>query len=53
MDEADIPMLVSRYINITMRTKKGGPVGYMKTTVYIVRVQKGHKLGTYCWADHV
>ena len=33
MDEAGIPMLVSRYIKIT---------------VYIMRVQRGHKSGTYC-----
>ena len=38
MDEVGIPMLISRYIKIT---------------VYIMRVQRGHKYGTYCWADHV
>ena len=38
MDEAGIPMLVSRYIKIT---------------VYIRRVQRGQKYGTYCWGDHV
>ena len=45
MDEVGIPMLVSRYINITVRPKKGGPVGYMKNhCVY----HKGPE-GTQIW----
>ena len=46
MDEAGIPMLVSRYINITVRPKKRDLYDTLKNIVYIIRdTSLGHTTG--------
>ena len=39
MDEAGIPMLVSRYMKNNCEPRKEGPVEYIGTAVYIISVR--------------